>query len=82
MSFNIIIHSGDKRSQIRRRYQNVDGYLKKELRSPAEQKGEVHDFKEWSSKRSGMSNSRNGMLMKEKSDIFEDFKKKGKLRDA
>ncbi len=80
MSFNIIIHSGDKRSQIRKRYQNVDGYLKKELRAPSEQKGKVYDFKEWSTTKSKIGSSQNGMLMKEKSDIFEDFKKKGNLR--
>ena len=81
MSFNIIIHSGDKRSQIKKRYQDVDKYLKTELRSPSERKGEVHDFREWATKRSSMGNSQNGMLMKEKSDIIEDYRKKGKLRE-
>lgn len=81
MSFNIIIRSGDKRSQIKKRYQDVDKYLKTELRSPSERKGEVHDFREWATKRSSMGNSQNGMLMKEKSDIIEDYRKKGKLRE-
>ena len=80
MSFNIIIKNGTKREQIRRRFNDVNGYLKKELRSPSERKGEVSDFSHWSKSKSTMGNSQNGMLMKEKSDIFEDFKKKGVLK--
>ena len=82
MSFNIIIHSGTKEERTKKRFKNVDGYLKKELRSPSEKKGEVHDFSDWSKSRSKISHSHNGMLMKEKEDIFNDFKKRGNIKQG
>ena len=79
MSFNIIIKSGTKDSRLRNRFKNVNGYLNNELRSPSEQRGQVHNFEDWSKKRSAIGNARNGMIMKEKSDILDDFKKKGNI---
>ena len=73
----IIVHKGTRHDRIRNRLINIDGYLRKELRGDKSQAGKVSDFKQWSTSKSKVGDSKNGMIFKEKNDIVNDYRKKG-----
>lgn len=74
----IIIKSGSRREQLKHRYDNLNGYLKKELRGPSPVKGVVYDFNEWSGERTRdkvLGTDRNGSRMKERDEIKKDLER-------